>query len=79
MRGADKMKEVLSQRLLISLPRVLVTLPDRRVVLKPVFSMSDGFGRLVIESSDAAQILRYTALRSHRDGKSDKSTASAQL
>jgi hypothetical protein len=48
---------------------VQVTFRNRWFVLKPVFSMSDGFGRLVIESSDAAQILWYTTLRSHRHGK----------
>ncbi len=87
MRRAHKMKEVLSQCLLVSLPGrvrdehsnliqlkplgvVQVAFRDRGVVLKPEFSVAIGIGRLVIESSYAAQVLWHTALASHGQGES---------
>src|ERR1019366_9998318 len=38
---------------------VQIPLRDRRIVLKPEFSVPDGLGRLIIESSYPAQILRH--------------------
>jgi hypothetical protein len=46
---------------------VQVTFRYGRVVLKPMFSVSDGFRGLVVESPDAAQIFRDSTLRCQWD------------
>ena len=49
---------------------IQVAFRDCGIVLKPEFSMADGFGRLVVESPDAAQIPWHMALRSNGQAKS---------
>ena len=65
---------------------VQISVRDRPIVLKPEFSVADAFGRLIIESSDSAEVFgtdaarssamwqRQSAMRSHRDEFSSASS-----